>query len=100
MFEEAGAEDLLDTFNALLRQEDADPDRLSATLDAIDEALASIGLHGLTRPNRHWSPLPGVRQRASEVFCYVCPLNRCNRVESAVTQCSLAEQPLQRVRLT
>ncbi len=99
MFEEAGAEELFDTFTALVRQEDADPDRLAAVLDAIDEALAAIGLHGLTRPNRSWSPLPGVRQRDPEVFCYVCPLKRCDRVESAAARCSLAEQPLERVRL-
>ncbi|WP_129800336.1 hypothetical protein [Streptomyces sp. F001] len=99
MFEEAGAGELLDTFIALITQESADPAGLSATLDAIDKALASIGLHGLTRPNRSWSPLPGVRNPAPEVFCYVCPLKRCDRVESEDARCSLAERPLERVRL-
>ncbi|MFE9168827.1 hypothetical protein ACFYNZ_04735 [Streptomyces kebangsaanensis] len=99
MFEEAGAEELLDTFIALLTRENTDPVRLSATLDAIDEALASIGLHGLTRPNRSWSQLPGVRPRSPEVACYVCPLKRCDRVESESARCSLAERPLERVRL-
>lgn len=99
MFEEAGAGELLDTFNALILRENAHPDELSAALDAIDEALASIGLHGLTRPNRSWSPLPGVRQRVPEVFCYVCPLKRCDRVETEGARCSFAGQPLERVRL-
>jgi hypothetical protein len=99
LLEEAGAEELLDTFTTLLTQDGTDPERLSATLDAIDEALASVGLHGLTRPNRSWSPLPGVRRGVPEVFCYVCPLRRCDRAEPHEARCSLAERPLQRVRL-
>ncbi|MFF4039671.1 hypothetical protein [Streptomyces sp. NPDC001816] len=99
MLEEAGAGELLDDFIELLTQENTDPQQLSAALDSIDEALASIGLHGLTRPNRSWSPLPGVRPGDPEVTCYVCPLKRCDRVESEGARCSLGERPLERVRL-
>ncbi|MFG3202753.1 hypothetical protein [Streptomyces sp. NPDC048192] len=99
MLEEAGATELLDDFAELLTQDSAEPGRLSEALDAVDEALASIGLHGLTRPNRSWSPLPGVRARDPEVACYVCPVRRCDRAESEDARCSLTGRPLERVRL-
>lgn len=99
ILEEAGAEELLDTFVTLLTRESAGPGELSAALDAIDEALASVGLHGLTRPNRSWSPLPGVHARDPAIFCYVCPLKRCDRVEPEGARCSLAGRPLVRLRL-
>jgi hypothetical protein len=91
---EAGSEDLLDRTVALLTADVLDPTAVTAALDAIEEILAGLGLHGLTSLNRAWRPLPGVRAPAPDLSVWVCPARRCLRAELSAASCELSGAPL------
>ncbi len=100
LLEEAGAENLLDEAVALATSADYAPARMRQALDAIERALAAQGVHGLTRPDRAFSALPGVQSGAGRTTsAHVCPLSRCTRGEAEQGRCALADRPLEAVPL-
>jgi hypothetical protein len=92
---EAGAENLLTEVTTLVMREPSDPAALAAALDAIEQVLAGLGIHGLTSPNREWRPLPGVAAPPPGLSVWVCPVRRCMRAETVPADCGLS-----RARLT
>ncbi|MCX5610216.1 MULTISPECIES: hypothetical protein [unclassified Streptomyces] len=99
LLEEEGAENLLDEAVALATSADYAPTRMRQVLDAIEQALAAQGVHGLTRPDRAFSALPGVQGARRTPSAHVCPLSRCTRGEADQGRCALADQPLEAVPL-
>ncbi|KPI34243.1 hypothetical protein OV450_5947 [Actinobacteria bacterium OV450] len=100
LLEEAGAEDLLDEAVALATSADYAPTRMREVLDAIEGKLAGQGVHGLTRPDRAFSALPGVRSgTGGTASAHVCPLSRCTRGEAGQGRCALADRPLEAIRI-
>jgi hypothetical protein len=99
LLEEAGAAGLLDEAVALITSSAYDPQRMRETLDRIERELAAQGVHGLTRPDRAYSPLPGVRVPGQPPSGYVCPLSRCTRGEAVQGRCALADRRLQELPL-
>lgn len=100
--EDAGAADLLAAAVKVVVGEYA-PEDMGALLDEIETVLQAAGLHGLTRSNREWRPLPGVRPEAEALTALVCPLDRCTRAEPGPAQtgpgCALSGRPLKTVLL-
>lgn len=99
LLEEAGEEALLDEAVALAGSAAYTPGRMAELLDAIEQAVAGQGVHGLTRPNRQWSPLPGVRPHEEELTVLLCPVERCARSELAPAVCALTGRQLAAVPL-
>ncbi|MEV5516364.1 hypothetical protein AB0L50_26245 [Streptomyces flaveolus] len=94
LLEEAGKETLLEELSAVLAQNEFHTDRLAALLDAVDEALSTQGVHGLTRPNREWRELPGVKPAVPQIEAWFCPVARCTRAEKTPADCTLTERRL------
>lgn len=100
LLEEDGAEALLDEAMALVTAADFTPARMREVLDEIERVLAAQGVHGLTRPNREWTPLPGVRPQEAAVTARICPLGRCTRAAVGAERCALGGRDLEPVPLT
>ncbi|MFJ3714330.1 hypothetical protein [Streptomyces sp. NPDC090057] len=90
----------MDTVTDVLTASEYAPNRMSQILDTVEHVLAEQGVHGLTRPNREWRPLPGVTTRTEPIMVHVCPTGRCTRSEPTPARCSLTNQPLESVPLS
>ncbi|GAA1240758.1 hypothetical protein GCM10009665_34490 [Kitasatospora nipponensis] len=90
----AGADDLLRQVIELMASGDRPLDRMTDLLDRLDAAATPCGLHGLTRPDRTWSPLPGVRTPREAPPLRVCPVRWCTRAEESAAGCALVNRPL------
>ncbi|MGW0486063.1 hypothetical protein [Nonomuraea sp. NPDC003214] len=99
MLADAGVEDLLDQLTTQVVADPQEPGRTRELLDAVDEVLAEQGVHALTRPNREWRPLPGVRPGQPELTAYVCPVRCCTRSSPEAGSCALSGKPLEALRL-
>ncbi|MCC0100271.1 hypothetical protein K7B10_36940 [Streptomyces flavotricini] len=100
LLEEDGVEGLLDEAVALATAAHYAPARMRQVLDAIERALAAQGVHGLTRPDRAFSALPGVQSGPDgATSAHVCPLSRCTRGEAEQGRCALADRPLESIPL-
>ncbi|MGN9912737.1 hypothetical protein ACTMTJ_34905 [Phytohabitans sp. LJ34] len=91
---EVGADDLLASALSLATSDSAGPAEVTRALDAVEEVLAGLGIHGLTSPNREWRPLPGVTASDAALSVWVCPVRRCARAETSAAACGLTGGPL------
>lgn len=98
---DAGAQPLLDRILTQVRSDRA-PMTLEHDLDLLQEALARIGVDGLLNVTRY-RRLP-VSNGHPVVYAWLCPLDRCSRVETVrgangEPVCGVADTPLKKVRL-
>jgi hypothetical protein len=94
----AGAEEAFLAAIDLIRGPQAPAEELDLLLDELDDALAQVGLHALTRPNRVFRTLPPFERSREHVW--VCPMRRCTRVETrdpGGRGCSVAGRRLERL---
>lgn len=101
--DEAGASALLERILAEIRADIPSPDVLSADLDAFDEALAVLGVDGVTGADRSYQELRGAIGRRPE-YVWVCPERRCSLglpagPGEAAPACAVSGAPLERTRL-
>ncbi|PYC79740.1 hypothetical protein C7C46_13730 [Streptomyces tateyamensis] len=89
-----GADSHLAEVIELMASGDRAVGRMTDLLDQLDKAAKGFGLHGLTRPDRTWSPLPGVRAPREVPPLRVCPVRWCTRAEESAATCALVDRPL------
>ncbi|GAA2395307.1 hypothetical protein Cme02nite_55480 [Catellatospora methionotrophica] len=93
----ADAEEQFETALTEIRAGASDPARIRGALDALDDQLLLVGVHGFTRANRSFRllpPGPGSEQ------VWVCPLRMCVRAESqpsAKSRCAVGGRGLEPV---
>ncbi|GAA2619633.1 hypothetical protein [Streptomyces vastus] len=100
---EAGALPLLERIVASVRAGIPEPEGMSADLDSLDEALAALGIDGVTGADRSYEELPGTATHRPEDV-WVCPERRCARglpaaADGPVPVCAVLGTPLERVGL-
>lgn len=94
----AGAEDLFETALTEIRASAVEPARIRAALDALDDQLLHVGVHGFTRANRSFRLLPPGPRGPEQVW--VCPLRMCVRAETqppARSRCAVGGRGLEPV---
>lgn len=94
----AGATEILERIVAALRAEGS-TETLAEELDLLEHRLAEIGLDGLTDSYRSYRPPPGAEGHPV-VKVWVCPIGRCSRMATRMTQrCAATNRPFNLVRL-
>jgi hypothetical protein len=81
--DDAGCGPLLTQIRTMIRAGDADSHALDRALDELDEAMARVGLDGVTTPGRYHSVRPGALARRPNVVrqARICPQGTCSRLE-------------------
>ncbi|MGV9598028.1 hypothetical protein ACWDR1_15310 [Streptosporangium sandarakinum] len=105
LVDEAGAGDVVARLLTAIREAGGDPSALVKDLDALDEAMATLGVGPVTRPERAYRALPGTGRGHPVVHAWTCPAAvPCDRVEVAARdagppRCAATDRPLTSVRV-
>ncbi|WP_173060075.1 hypothetical protein [Phytohabitans houttuyneae] len=96
----AGGTEILSRIRAAVAA--GEGETLAADLDALDDAVAAVGLDGLSTPVRVLPKVPGTTGYPV-LDTEVCPHGVCSRVEppdgSPARRCAISGEPLRRLRL-
>jgi hypothetical protein len=100
---EAGADAVLERILGYVGNGVPDAERAAADLDALEDALARLGVDGLTHDIRQYRPVPGTSIHPP-VHRWMCPQRCCLRTEGDTAAqtapvCAITGVALERVRL-